>query len=152
MKRQVLDCGNVFAHLWHRVYISNTRGTPKKWNLFFKNCVFILTCLNFSHLQITLHVMHNTYQHIFFHCSKLFLNSSILMPFCASAIFCFTSPTEQNISLWGPFFHPGNKTKLLGERSGEEGGWGTGVMPFLVENSDQELLVQHSVQCEKVHS
>ena len=29
----------------------------------------------------------------FFHCSKQFLNSSILMPFSASAVFCFISST-----------------------------------------------------------
>ena len=30
-----------------------------------KNCVFILTCLNFSHLQSTLHLMQYTYRDIF---------------------------------------------------------------------------------------
>ena len=38
-----------------------TKEDPKKWNLFIKNCVFILTCLNFSHLQHALHLMYYTY-------------------------------------------------------------------------------------------
>ena len=37
----------------------------KKRNLFIKNCVFILTCLNFSHLRSTLHLMQYTYGDIF---------------------------------------------------------------------------------------
>ena len=69
------------------------RGDPKPQNLFIKYCVFILTCLNFSHLQSTLHFMQYTYQDIVFHCSKQFLNLSILMPFSVSAFFCFTSST-----------------------------------------------------------
>ena len=40
-------------------FIDNTskiRGwDPKKQNLFIKKFVFILTCLNFSHLENTLH-------------------------------------------------------------------------------------------------
>ena len=39
---------------------------PKSQNVFIKICVFILTCLNFSHLQSTLHLMHYTYQEVFF--------------------------------------------------------------------------------------
>ena len=41
------------------------RGDPPKWNLFIKNCLFILRCSNFSHLQCTLHLMQYTYQDIF---------------------------------------------------------------------------------------
>ena len=32
------------------------------------------------------------------------------------------------------FFHLGNKKKSFGVRLGEQGGWGMGVMPFLVKN------------------
>ena len=39
----------------------------------------------------------------FFPLLKTVLNLSILMPFIASVVFCFTSPTLQNISLWGLF-------------------------------------------------
>ena len=41
------------------------RGDQKNLNLFIKNCVFILTCLNFSHIQSTLHLMEYTYQDFF---------------------------------------------------------------------------------------
>ena len=64
-------------------------GNPPKWNLFIKNGVFILTILNFSHLQSTLYLMQYTYQDIFFHCSKQFLNSLILMLCSAPATFWF---------------------------------------------------------------
>ena len=79
-------------------------GTPK-WNLFIKNCVFILTYLNFSYLQSTIHLMQNTYPIVFFiHSSKQFLNSLILMPFSASVTFGFTSSTSVKHSLPGLFF------------------------------------------------
>ena len=66
---------------------------PKTWHLFIKYCVFILTCLNFSHLQSTLHLMQYTYRDIF-PLLKTVLNLLILIPFRASAIFCFTSSTS----------------------------------------------------------
>ena len=37
-----------------------TSGGPKNQNLFTKNCAFILTCLNVSHLQSTLCLMQST--------------------------------------------------------------------------------------------
>ena len=57
----------------------------------YKNCVFILTCLNFSHLHSPFDAIHLLI--MFPHCTKQFLNLLILMPFCASAVFvcCFTS-------------------------------------------------------------
>ena len=66
-------------------------GEPpqKNQNLFTKNCVFILTCLNFSHLPSALHSMQCTYHDFFPHCSKQFLNFLIMIPFNASAIFAF---------------------------------------------------------------
>ena len=41
------------------------RRTPKPWNFLIKNCVFILLCLNFSHLQSTLLLVPYTYWYIF---------------------------------------------------------------------------------------
>ena len=49
--------GGVFRVLYMRM-------DPKKQNLSIKNCVFILTCLNFSHLP-SLHLMQYTYRHVF---------------------------------------------------------------------------------------
>ena len=70
------------------------RGTQNPQNLFTKNCVFILTCLNFSHLQSTLHLMQSTYWNIF-PLLKIVLNSLILMPFFPGIFLfvCFTSST-----------------------------------------------------------
>ena len=71
-----------------------TRENPKnKWNLFIK-FVYILACLNFSHLQRTLHLMQYLSRH--FHCSTQFLNSLILMSF--SAIFVSLLPHLENFS------------------------------------------------------
>ena len=67
----------------------NMRGDPKTTIIYlYKNCEFILTCLNFSHLQSTLHLRQYTTK-TFFYCSNHFLNSSILMAFCASAVLLF---------------------------------------------------------------
>ena len=40
-------------------------GDPQNQNLLIKNCVFIFICLNFSHLQSTLHLMQHTYWDFF---------------------------------------------------------------------------------------
>ena len=62
------------------------RGAQKQ-NLFFKNCVFlhIETSVTFKVLSIWC----NTPIETFFHCSKQFWNSSILIPLSVSAIFLF---------------------------------------------------------------
>ena len=85
---------------------------PHNPEFIYKNCVFILTCLNFSHLQSTLHLMQYTYRDIFFHSSEQFLNSSILMPFSASAIFCSASFTSAKCFPLRTFFIQGNKNKV----------------------------------------
>ena len=48
----------------------------------------------------------------FFQCSKQFLNSSILMPFSASAVFCFTPSTLAKRFPVRTFFHPGKQKKV----------------------------------------
>ena len=50
---------------------------------------------------------------LFSHCSKQFLNLLILMPFSASAIFCFTSSTSAKCFPLRTFFIQGNKRKSL---------------------------------------
>ena len=82
----------------------------KKQHLFIKNCVFILTRLNFSHLQSTLHSMQYTYRDVFLYCSQQFLNSLIWMPFSASAIFYFTSFTSAKHFSLRTSFILGNKS------------------------------------------
>ena len=51
------------------------RGTQKK-KFIYKKCVFILTSLNFSHLQNTLHLMQYTYQDVFFTAQNSFWTGS----------------------------------------------------------------------------
>ena len=97
-----LKCGDGAACLATSVFLQLLGGLvtqdnvpcqhPQTRNLFIKNCVFILICLNFSHLQSTLHLV-NTPIKTFFHCSKQFFNSFTLMPFSASAVLCYTSST-----------------------------------------------------------
>ena len=68
--------------------------------------------------------MQYTYQDIFFHCSKQFLNSTILMPFSSSVV--VVSPLLT-------YFIKETK-KVAGTRSGEYGRWGMGVLLVLVQN------------------
>ena len=87
------------------------KGGPQTLHLFIKNSVCILTHLNFSHLQSTLHFMRYTYRDIFFfHRLEQFLNTLTLMPFSASAFFVLLLPHQQNVSLWG-FFSSGETNK-----------------------------------------
>ena len=65
-------------------HLSMREEPPKTQNLFIKICIYSYM-LNFSHLQSTLHLMQYTYGDFFLHCSKQFLNLSILMPFSATA-------------------------------------------------------------------
>ena len=74
-----------------------------------KHCVFILTCLNFSHLQSALHLMQYTYRDGF--STAQFLSLSILMSFSASAVFCFTSSASVKCFFLRTFFLLGNKKK-----------------------------------------
>ena len=69
----------------------------------------------------------------FFHCSKQFLNSLIFMSFSTS-YFCFTSSTWEKHFPLRTFFIRTNKKRSVGVRSGEQRGWGTRVMLFLVKN------------------
>ena len=99
-------------------------GNPKKaQNWFIKSCVFILTCLNFSTLQNLLHWVQQTYRDGFSHCSRQFLDSSILMPL-ALLPFLFqlfhiskTFPLEDS-------FHPGKQSHSGRDRVNREGGHG----------------------------
>ena len=68
--------------------------------------------------------MQYTYQDIFFHCSKQFLNSLIWMPFSAFSGFCFTSST---LAKWFPlrtFSHWETHTKKVARGENGEGGVG----------------------------
>ena len=112
------------------------KGDPRKQNLFIKNYVFILTCLNFSHLQSTLHLMYAILLlRCFFYCSKQLLNSLILTPFSTSVIFCFTFSTWAKCFPLRTFFQGNNNKKVAQCEIGRIGrvGYG-GLMPFFVKN------------------
>ena len=47
------------------IFLQSMRGDQKNWIYLLKNCVFILTCLNPSHLQSILHLMQYTYPGVF---------------------------------------------------------------------------------------
>ena len=76
---------------------------PKSQNLFIKNCVCTLTCLIFSRLQSTLHLMQCTYRGVFSTAQNAFWTHQfwcllVLLPFFVSPL-----PHRQNISLWKLF-------------------------------------------------
>ena len=55
-----------FVLQWRDTPDNDLPGGPKdNWNFFYKNCVFILICSNFSHLQSALHLMQYTHRDIF---------------------------------------------------------------------------------------
>ena len=62
------------------------------------------------------------------------------MPFRASGIVLFHLFHMGKTFPFEDFLIQGNKKKLLGKKSGEWGGWGTGVMPFF----GQKLLNTHA--------
>ena len=78
----------------------------------------------------------------FFHCSKQFLNSSILMPFSSSAVFLCHLFHISKMFPFENFFHPGKQQKCCSGKIGWIGRVATGVMLFF----NQKLLnTQHSV-------
>ena len=70
---------------------SNTWRRSKKSGIYLLKLFIYCSCLNFRPLQRTLHLMQYTYWDVF--STVQFLNSSILITFSASDIFCFTSST-----------------------------------------------------------
>ena len=92
--------------------MTSTRGAQKTPE-FIKHCVFILTCLNFSRLQSTLHLMQCTHWDIFptaqsSFCTHQFCCLLVLLPLFVSLL-----PHWQNVSLWG-LFSSWETKKLLG--------------------------------------
>ena len=75
---------------------------PKTQNLFIKNCVSTLMCLNFSHLPSIFHLMQYTYTDIFSTAQNSFWTHRswclLVLPFFVSPL-----PHWQNISLYGLF-------------------------------------------------
>ena len=118
-----------------------TRGT-QIWNVFIKNCVLILTCLNFSQLRSTLHLMQYTYWD-FFPLLKQFLNCLFWCFLVFLPFFCFTSSTSVKHFPLSTFFHLEEKKKLLEVRSCEWGG--RGIRSHAVFGH----IAGHSAQCKQ---
>ena len=96
-------------------------GAPLKKEFLYKKCVFILTCLNFSHLQSTPHWMQNTYQDIFSTDQNRFWTHwcwclLVLLQFSVSPL-----PHGQNVSLWRLF--SSRETKKFCSGRGQVNGW-----------------------------
>ena len=109
------------------------RGEPPKLE-FITNCVFILTCLNSSHLQSTLHLMQCTYGDIFSTSQNSFRSHRFWCVFMFLPFFGFTCSTLAKHFPMRTFFILGNKEKSPGRRSGESVGRSMRVMMFLVKN------------------
>ena len=88
---------------------------PKTRNLFMKNCVFILTCLNFSHLQSTLHLMQDTCQDIFSTAQNSFWTCWFWRLLVLLPLFVSPLPHWQNVSLWGLFSSVGKRKVAWGK-------------------------------------
>ena len=112
------------------------RRPPPNWNLFIKNCAFILTCINFQSPS-----KYSPFDAIyllryFFHCLTQFWSHQfwcllLLLPF----FLLFHLFHIGKIFTLRNFFICGNNQKmLLGARLGEYGGWGTGVRTFCVKH------------------
>ena len=93
------------------------------WNVMIKNCVFILTCLSFSHLQSTPHVIQYTYQDVFSTAQNSFWTPWFwcrleLLPYFVSPL-----PHQQNVYSRGIFSSGKTKNSLLGwDQVNREGG------------------------------
>ena len=109
-------------------------------NLFIKNCVFILTRLNFSYLKSTLHLMQYTYEDVFSIAQNRFWTRRFWCLLVLLPLFCFTSTTLADCFPLRTFFigethtHTHTHTDLLGrDQVNREGGAWRSCL-FLVKN------------------
>ena len=105
----------VFLASLSKISRPHERGPKYPRNLLIKNCVFILTCLNLSHLQSTLQLMQYTCWDIFSTAQNSFWTCWIwcllvLLPFFVSAV-----PHWQNVSLWRHFSARATKNVTWGD-------------------------------------
>ena len=118
-------------NIYITIYSTNITGDPKNWNLFIKNCVFILTCLNFSHLQSALHLMQYTYPDVFSTAQNRFWTRQFWCLFEASSCFCCFLLHLFHISKMFPFedFFLSEETKKYctgwDQVNREGGAWGS---------------------------
>ena len=105
----------LFIVMMYRHTHTHTRGDPPKPDFIHKNCIFILTCLNFSHLQSTLYLMQYNYRESFPLCKTGFWTHQlwsllVLLPFFYVLLYhCHTGKTFPSED----FFIPGQKKKKV---------------------------------------
>ena len=104
------------------------QGETLKMESNYKNCVCILTCLNFSQCPSTLPLIQYTYW-LFFTAQNNFWTHWFVMPFSASAIFSFSSSTSAKRFPLRTFFIQGEK-KSLKVRLGNKEGWAQELCHF----------------------
>ena len=90
-------------------------------SLFINNCVLILSCLSFSHLQSTLHLRQYTYQDVFPTAHNSFWTCRFQCLLVLLLFFVSPLPHQQSISLWG-LFSP-RETKKSSSGWDEVMGW-----------------------------
>ena len=88
---------------------------PKTWNLFIKHCVFILTCLNFSHLQSALQLLQHTNRDIFSTAQNSFWTHPFWCRLVLLTLFVSSLPHWQKHCPLRNFFHPGKQKVAGGE-------------------------------------
>ena len=95
---------------WNRDFIFTYEEGPKTTrNLFIKHCIFVLTCLNFSHLQSSLHLMQHTYWDTLSTAQKSFWTCRFWCLLVLLMFFCFTSSTLAKHFPLRTIFIQGNK-------------------------------------------
>ena len=90
-----------------------TRGDPPKLNLFIKMCVLILTCLNFSHLQNSCHLMQYSYWDFFSLIKTVFELVSFDAFYCFCCFLFYLFHISKMFSFQNFFFHPGKQKKFV---------------------------------------
>ena len=78
-------------------------GPPKNQDLFTENCVSVLTCLNFSHLQSPLHLMQCTYWDVFSTAQNSVWTHQFWCLLVLLQSFVLPLLHRQNVSIWGLF-------------------------------------------------
>ena len=122
------------------------RGDPKNPRIYLlKNCVFILTCLNFNHLQSILHLMQYTNWDFFPTAQGSFPTCCFWCLLVLLLFFCFTSSTSANHFSLRTFFFWENKSHLGWDQVNKEGRTWESCCFW-------SKSAEHSVQCGQVHS
>ena len=106
------------TELWVKIFLLLylIQGEPPKREFIYK-----MLCVYFHMFKPQSPSKHSLFDAIylsryFFHCSKQFLNSLILVPFRASVVFCFTSSTSAKcFLLWTSLIQENKKIVVQGE-------------------------------------